>query len=552
MSSPDLPAAARPVAAPVAGPDALCVELVRIIDAFIPVVDAPAAGSGGGGSPNGGSPNGGSPNGGSPNGGSPNGVAAQLRQHRIRLLEPLRVALSGAVSAGKSTLLNALVGRDIAPTGAAETTQLVTWYRGGDVEYAQMRLVDGTTRQVHLTESGQFPDSLDVPAAQIESLHVVLPSAPLLRSMTLVDTPGLFSLRDENSERTRRALSPGGSGYPDVDALLFLLNGQQSEVQILDAFSQDASLVQAQAANVVGVLSKVDQVGDERPPLDLGRDRAARLAAEPQLRLKIAEIVPVIGLVAQTARSAQLRYRDIEVLRLLAGDELVEFLLMSADYLTESESQAGGAGRTRLLELLGLQGLREALRLVRAGCDDVDELNAGLLGWSGFEGLESAIWRTFGPRADAIKALSAIAALQRLSYQLPDHVGSSLRTALEGFLVAPSAHALRELWALQQIVNGGVTVPDWVSTALIQIVNGSGGHARLGLAPDADDAELYRVAVEQAQRAHRFATRPLVSQGSAAVGEVLRTSYANIAAQHGGAQHGAAERAVDSTTAGAP
>ena len=39
-----------------------------------------------------------------------------------RLDEPLRVAIAGKVKAGKSTLLNALVGEQVAPTDAGECT----------------------------------------------------------------------------------------------------------------------------------------------------------------------------------------------------------------------------------------------------------------------------------------------------------------------------------------------------------------------------------------------------------------------------------------------
>src|SRR5207344_2511420 len=51
-------------------------------------------------------------------------VAAQFE-------EPLRVAIAGRVKAGKSTLLNALVGDQVAATDAAECTRVVTWYWNG-------------------------------------------------------------------------------------------------------------------------------------------------------------------------------------------------------------------------------------------------------------------------------------------------------------------------------------------------------------------------------------------------------------------------------------
>ena len=48
-----------------------------------------------------------------------------------RLNQPIRIALAGTLKAGKSTLVNALVGEDIAPTDATEATRIVTWFRNG-------------------------------------------------------------------------------------------------------------------------------------------------------------------------------------------------------------------------------------------------------------------------------------------------------------------------------------------------------------------------------------------------------------------------------------
>lgn len=58
-------------------------------------------------------------------------VFCQLDRIGARLAEPLRIALAGTLKAGKSTLVNALVGDDIAPTDATEATRIVTWFRHG-------------------------------------------------------------------------------------------------------------------------------------------------------------------------------------------------------------------------------------------------------------------------------------------------------------------------------------------------------------------------------------------------------------------------------------
>ena len=55
--------------------------------------------------------------------------SARIVELRERLDGPLRVAIAGKVKAGKSTLLNTLVGERIAPTDASECTRVVTRYR---------------------------------------------------------------------------------------------------------------------------------------------------------------------------------------------------------------------------------------------------------------------------------------------------------------------------------------------------------------------------------------------------------------------------------------
>jgi ABC-type antimicrobial peptide transport system ATPase subunit len=58
-------------------------------------------------------------------------AAGQVKQISGRLGEPLRIAIAGRLKAGKSTLVNALIGRRVAPTAAGECTRVVTRFRYG-------------------------------------------------------------------------------------------------------------------------------------------------------------------------------------------------------------------------------------------------------------------------------------------------------------------------------------------------------------------------------------------------------------------------------------
>src|SRR3954469_15069216 len=79
-----------------------------------------------------------------------------------RIREPLRVAIAGKVKAGKSTLLNALIGEQLAPTDAGECTRVVTWYQDGLTYRVTMEPRDGASRVVPFTRDGGALDvSLD-------------------------------------------------------------------------------------------------------------------------------------------------------------------------------------------------------------------------------------------------------------------------------------------------------------------------------------------------------------------------------------------------------
>jgi hypothetical protein len=103
-------------------------------------------------------------------------VDEELAACERRLDEPLRVTLAGTLKSGKSTLLNALVREEIAPTDATECTRVVTWF----------------SRSVRRTNGLLQLDLGSVSADRVEHLEVGWPSS-LLDGYTLVDTTGTSS-----------------------------------------------------------------------------------------------------------------------------------------------------------------------------------------------------------------------------------------------------------------------------------------------------------------------------------------------------------------------
>src|SRR4029453_9215077 len=131
------------------------------------------------------------------------GAADAVDEIAGRLSEPLRVAIAGKVKAGKSTLLNALVGDQLAPTDARECTRVVTWYRDAHTYRVVAFAKNGSSRQCPFRrrDNDLEVDLGGLPVEELDRLVVWWPSARLAE-LTLIDTPGIGSISTDLSART--------------------------------------------------------------------------------------------------------------------------------------------------------------------------------------------------------------------------------------------------------------------------------------------------------------------------------------------------------------
>ena len=140
----------------------------------------------------------------------PDSLRPDLAELQLRLREPVRVAVVGKVSAGKSTMVNALLGQRVAPTDVSECTRLVTWFHYGHPpapgDRAQSRR--DRRRSAHRRRHASGHRSTSRPKT-CRALHCYLAN-DLLKWMTLIDTPGIGSVhqrvqRDHRGAPRRRS-----------------------------------------------------------------------------------------------------------------------------------------------------------------------------------------------------------------------------------------------------------------------------------------------------------------------------------------------------------
>jgi hypothetical protein len=440
-------------------------------------------------------------------------VAQRLSNIVERLHGPLLVAIAGKVKAGKSTLLNALLGEALAAVDAGECTRIVTWYHRAPQPQVFLNLVNGERASTPFRRSaGELEIELDGhPAEEIERLDVEWPT-PRLANLTLIDTPGIASISVDVSARTHRLLTPDDDHAPAVDAIVYLLrHTHSSDARFLEAFHDD-ELAHGSPMNVVGVLSRADEIGSCRmDSLDVADRVARRYQGDIRLRRLCPVVVPVAGLLATAG--ATLREAEFAALARVAALPQAErsALLLTADRfrardcadLTEIE-------RTHLLERLGLFGVRLTVELIRTGAaPDATTLAATLAERSGFDRLREVLAKQFLHRSQVLKARSALSNLQEVLRADGCTGAVSLQARIEQVMIG--THAFEELRLLTAVRTDDLGLSPDRLAELDRILGGSGHDAasRLGLPPETDDDALRAAALESLRRWQRVAAHPL-------------------------------------------
>ncbi|WP_030442700.1 dynamin family protein [Actinoplanes subtropicus] len=442
-------------------------------------------------------------------------AGGQLRQISDRLGEPLRVAIAGRLKAGKSTLVNALIGRRVAPTAVGECTRVVTRFRYGAADRVDVVVRDGRRHSLPLDDDGMIPQRLGVPAGRVAYVDVTLTSEKL-RDLTVVDTPGLASTDGTVSARAEEAAGVSGAPFDaDIDAdsvsevaaaeavvYVFTQAVRADDRRALDAFRDASARLASSPINALGVFGKVDTlVGGAGDPWPVAGPLAEQQAG--LLARTVSDVVPVVGLLAETAEAGRLTDADRAALRELAGMPVGELRLMlaSVDLFRSRPGPVGAEQRERLLRRLDLYGIGFALAQLAADPRlSTGELVRRLGEASGFPRLRHTLDQAFRWRADAIKAGWALGRLERMAGHARDERDrEALRDAVERLLRNPAYHRLRLLDAAQRVATGAVPLPDGWEAELTRLATSEDPRWILRL-PQAGAEELAAAAMAAANR----------------------------------------------------
>jgi hypothetical protein len=424
------------------------------------------------------------------------GARAELEAIGSRLSEPLALAVAGHANAGKSTLVNALLGRRVAATGVEEARRPVTWYRHGSSERVELVLAGGERRTAQFTPEGLVPGTFGVPLEAITAIEVWL-AAEALQSLTVVDDPAGAGERAGDG-------SPGGV-LERADAILFAMGGDSAETdrEALEAFrARVTGSGRATAINAIGVLTKADLFLDADDSWERALERAQALHTE--LGSLVSAVVPIAGRIAEIANTGGLTEDDAAQL---------------SNWAATSESD-----RRRLLDLLGVYGVQTAIALAESGEPFTSvTLSRHLRELSGIDELRKQI-AGLQLRSDALKADAALSELESLSwrYHLEDLRNQVDRQRLD----APVLELMR---VFDRCVSGEIELEPGRLQELEQLLTGRTMAERLGLEVAAPASDLRAVATRRAREWRTWAGGGLASFQGQLVANKVDDIYMQIA-----------------------
>jgi GTP-binding protein EngB required for normal cell division len=260
----------------------------------------------------------------------------------------LNIAVLGRFKAGKSSFLNHLLGKAVLPVGVIPVTTVVTEIQYGPEERAQVRFLDGRTETTELGRIGEFISESENPEnqKQVASVRVELPSMERYRGIRFVDTPGLESVLEHNTDASLEwlpnvglALVAVGVDPPlsrhDIELIRNLsrytpnISLLLTKVDVLDERerAQVQDFVQKQLARYwnrsVPVFPYSTRAGFEELRSQLDRDLLSHVQAEPAeqrniiLRHKLDSLIgECAGYLNLALKSAEIADSEREELRL--------------------------------------------------------------------------------------------------------------------------------------------------------------------------------------------------------------------------------------------
>ncbi len=196
-------------------------------------------------------------------------ILPQNFENLMKLKERLKkgrfhLAILGQFKRGKSTLLNAILGEKILPTGVVPLTAIPTFIKKGKNYHIKISFQDsGKEKKIEISNSEKMIEVLSQYVTEeknprnklrVNEVEISIPNSPILNEgVVLIDTPGIGSTHKHNTEATLNFL-------PQCDAALFVLSPDPPITEVEMEFLKN---VKGRLKKLILILNKKDYLEEE-------------------------------------------------------------------------------------------------------------------------------------------------------------------------------------------------------------------------------------------------------------------------------------------------
>lgn len=278
-----------------------------------------------------------------------------LEHYRQRLVEnTYKVLVVGEAKRGKSSFINALIGRDILPTNVRVTTSQVFDVRPAGREAYRLRFEDDSRREITLDDLPRYGSQVSEDAGErprldqiIRWIEVDTPGIRFLPDgVSLLDTPGLGALYAAHAQITQRFV-------PKAEAVIFVLDSEkpivQSEIEFIETILGETS-------DIFFIQTKID-LYDEESWQDIQRRNQEILEENFKDRLTDTRVWPISSTLLLAAAAGgedaeedleDSRHKELEtalkafLFRVAGWSRSAEAVLVAEHYQTTSRQTLSG------------------------------------------------------------------------------------------------------------------------------------------------------------------------------------------------------------------
>lgn len=241
-------------------------------------------------------------------------LESQLELSRRRLMEnDYKVLVVGEAKSGKSTFINALIGRDLLPTDVDVATCQVFDVRSREQEAYRLRFEDDSVQSITAEDLPRYGSQTTAGNGHLFDrdrilrwIEVDVPARFMPEGISILDTPGLGALYAAHAQITQRFI-------PHADAVIYALDSGRPLAQTdLDFITEILTVTR----EIFFIQTKIDQYGPKHWQEIQARNQKI-LQEHFGDSLPDPRVWPVSG---------------VNMLRSVVGDETVDILLDKSRY----------------------------------------------------------------------------------------------------------------------------------------------------------------------------------------------------------------------------